>query len=112
MAQIQNVPVWYKGEQHQANQFMLYSIGDNLLDSATFSYQLIELIITPAWEESIVDENGDIVVIVHPEEQSSQTLLKSELSINGADYILWDTEVDANAWIYQWAAGKLNLTII
>lgn len=112
MAQIQPVPVWYKGEQHQANQFTLYSIGDNLLDSATFSYQLIELIIIPAWEESVVDENGDIVIIVHPEQQSSQTLLKSELSINSVDYALWDAEIDANAWIYQWAADKLNLTIV
>lgn len=112
MANITPVPVWYKGEQHQANQFTLYSIGDNLVDSATFSYQLIELIITPAWEESIVDENGDITIIEHPEEQFSETLLKSELFINSVDYALWDAEIDANAWIYNWAASKLNLTII
>jgi len=93
MANITPVPVWYQGEQHNANVFTLYSKGDNLIDSAIFQYQLIE--------EIIVDE-----------QTNSQTLLIGELSINGGDYALWDAEVDANAWIYNWAASKLNLTII
>lgn len=93
MANIQPVAVWYQGEQHNANVFTLYSTGDNLIDSASFKYQLIE--------EIVVDE-----------QTSSQTLLMGELSINGEDYALWDAEVDANAWIYNWAASKLNLTII
>lgn len=93
MANITPVSVWYQGEQHNANVFTLYSKGDNLLDSAVFQYQLIE--------EITVDE-----------QISSQTLLIGELSINGADYELWDAEIDANQWIYNWAASKLNLTII
>ena len=93
MANIQPVPVWYQGEQHNANIFTLYSTGDNLLDAAIFRYQLIE--------EIVVDE-----------QTNSQTLLMGELSINGADYEQWDAEVDANEWIYNWAASKLNLTII
>lgn len=94
MANITPVPVWYQGEQHNANVFTLYSTGDNLLDSATFRYQLIE------------------EIVISPEETKSQTLLMGELSINGDDYALWDAEVDANQWIYNWAASKLNLTII
>ena len=94
MANITPVPVWYQGEQHNANVFTLYSNGDNLLDSATFRYQLIE------------------EIIISSEEINSQTLLIGELSINGADYDLWDAEIDANQWIYNWAASKLNLTII
>jgi hypothetical protein len=94
MANITPTAVWYQGEQHDANVFTLYSTGDNLLDAATFKYQLIE------------------EIIISPEEQSSQTLLIGELSINGADYELWDAEVDANAWIYNWAASQLNLVII
>jgi len=94
MANIQPISTWYQGAEHEANVFTLYSTGDNLLDSATFKYQLIELI------------------VISPEEQTSQTLLSGELSINGADYAQWDAEVDANAWIYNWAAGKLNLVII
>jgi hypothetical protein len=94
MAQIQPISTWYQGAERQANIFSLYSTGDNLIDSATFKYQLIELI------------------IISPEEQSSQTLVTGELSINGADYAQWDAEIDANAWIYQWAANQLNLVLI
>lgn len=94
MANIQPISTWYQGAEHQANVFSLYSTGDNLLDSATFRYQLIE------------------EIIISPEEINSQTLLMGELSINGADYEQWDAEIDANAWIYNWAASKLNLTII
>jgi hypothetical protein len=94
MAQIQPIKTWFKGEERQANVFSLYSTGDNLIDSATFKYQLIELI------------------IISPDEQSSQTLINGELAINGVDYEQWDAEVDANAWIYQWAANQLNLVLI
>jgi len=51
------ITTWYKGTQRQANIFTLYSTGDNLLNYATFQYQLIELI-------------GII-----PEEHTSQTLI-------------------------------------
>ena len=94
MANITPVQVWYKGEQHNANVFTLYSKGDNLIDSAVFQYQLIE------------------EIVVSPEQTNSQTLLIGELSINGSDYAQWDAEVDANQWIYQWAASKLGLVII
>jgi hypothetical protein len=94
MANIQPISTWYQGEEHQANVFTLYSTGDNLIDAATFQYQLIELI------------------VISPEEQTSQTLITGELVINGTAYAEWDAEVDANAWIYNWAAGQLNLTII
>lgn len=94
MAEIQPVTTWYKGAEHQANIFTLYSTGDNLIDAATFRYQLIELI--------VIDQDN----------QTSQTLLSDELSINGQDYINWDSSVSANEWIYNWAADKLGLTII
>jgi len=94
MAQIQPITTWFKGEEHQANVFNLYSTGDNLIDSATFQYQLIELI------------------VISPEEQTSQTLIVGELVINGDDYALWDAEINANEWIYNWAADQLNLTIV
>jgi hypothetical protein len=93
MANIQPISTWYQGATHQANVFSLYSTGDNLIDSATFKYQLIELI------------------IISPEEQNSQTLVSGEIAINGQDYIDWDTSVSANEWIYNWAANKLGLTI-
>ena len=90
MANIQPVSIWYKGEQKTANVFTLYSIYDNLTDNATFKYNLI------------FDNGVD----------GSLILLVDDISISGADYALWDAEIDANAWIYNWAASKLNLTII
>jgi len=94
MAQIQPITTWFQGQQRQANVFSLFGQGDNLIDSASFKYQLIELI------------------IVSPDEQSSQTLVSGELSINGDDYADWNASTDANAFIYDWAAQKLNLTIL
>ena len=89
MAQIQLVQVWYEGNQLEANVFNCYLSYDNLIDSATIRYQLIKL-----------------------DEQSSQTLVSGELSINGDDYESWNASTDANAFIYDWAATKLNLTIV
>jgi hypothetical protein len=94
MANIQPVSVWYQGNTHQVNVFTLYSDGDNLIDSASFQYQLIELI------------------VISPEEQNSKTLIVGELSITGQDYIDWDSSTSANDWIYNWAATQLNLVLI
>jgi hypothetical protein len=107
MAQIQPVSTWYQGATHQANVFSCYSSGDNLIDSATIKYQLIEEIIIPEHEETV-----DGIVVIIPEQINSQTLLMSEISINGQDYIDWDSSVSANEWIYNWAADQLGLTII
>lgn len=94
MAQIQPISTWFQGSQHQANVFSLYGQSDNLKDSASFLYQLIELI------------------IITPEDQNSQTLINGIITISGADYEQWNTETDANAWIYDWAATQLNLVLI
>ncbi len=94
MAQIQPISTWFQGAEHQANVFSLYSTGDNLIDSATFQYQLIE------------------EIVISTEEIKSQTLIVGQLAINGADYAQWDLEPDANAWIYNWAADQLGLVII
>lgn len=94
MAYIQPVTTWFQGLEQEANVFTLYSTGDNLIDTATFQYQLIQ------------------ETIISPEEIKSQILIISVLTISGADYAQWDLEPDANAWIYQWAADQLNLTII
>jgi hypothetical protein len=93
MANIQPVQTWFQGAEHEANVFSLYSTGDNLIDSAVFQYQLIEEIIIET-------------------EIKSQTLIVGQLAINGADYAQWDAEIDANAWIYNWAADQLGLVII
>jgi hypothetical protein len=94
MANIQPITTWYQGAEHQANIFSLYLTGDNLIDSASFQYQLIE------------------EIVISPDEINSQTLITGQLAINGADYAQWDAEIDANQWIYNWAASQLGLVII
>lgn len=94
MAQIQPVQVWYQGEERQASIFNLISNYDNLKDTATFQYQLIE------------------IVTISPEQENSNVININYLTINGADYQQWDAEVDANSWVYQWAANQLNLVLI
>jgi hypothetical protein len=94
MAQIQPVQVWYQGEQHEATIFNLISNYDNLKDTATFQYQLIE------------------IIAISPGQQNSNVLTINYLTINGAEYAQWNAEIDANAWIYQWAANQLNLILI
>ena len=93
MAQIQPVQVWYQGEQKQATVFNLYTNFSNNKDSANFQYQLIEVIITP-------------------DSQNSNVLIIGYLTINGFDYEAWNTSPDADVFIYQWAAQKLNLVLI
>jgi hypothetical protein len=111
MAQIQPISTWFQGAEHQANVFNLYCSGDNLIDSATFKYQLIELIVIPESESLIDDEDGTSHTVINPEQQTSQTLVTGELSINGTEYADWDLSISANEWIYQWAVDKLGLII-
>jgi hypothetical protein len=96
MAQIQPVTTWYQGLERQATIFSLYGNGNNLITfgSASFQYQLIE------------------EIVISPNEVNSQTLVTGQLTINGADYEAYNLAPDANAFIYDWAATKLNLVLI
>jgi hypothetical protein len=96
MAQIQPISTWYQGEERQATIFSLYGNGNNITSfgSASFQYQLIE------------------EIVISPDEKNSQTLVTGQLSINGADYEAYNLAPDANVFIYQWAADKLNLVLI
>lgn len=90
---IQPITTWFNGEPQTASNFTLISINDNFTTSAVLYYEL---------QKEIVD--GDSV--------SYENLITANLDINGQDYQDWSVEPDANTWIYNWAAGKLNLTII
>jgi hypothetical protein len=114
MAQIQPVKTWFQGKQREATIFTIYGHYNNLIafGSASFRYQLIEMILIPETESTIVDENGEPQTIVNPEQQTSQTLVTDEFTINGDDYEAWTNSSDSNHWIYNFAANKLGLTII
>ena len=90
---IQPITTWFNGEPQTASNFTLISINDNFTSSAVLYYEL---------QKEIVD--GDSV--------SYENLITANLDINGQDYQDWSVEPDANTWIYNWAAGKLNLVLI
>jgi len=92
---IQPITTWFNGEPQTASNFTLRSIADDFTLSAVLYYEL---------QKEIVTEGSDVV--------SYENLITANLDINGQDYKDWSATPDANTWIYNWAATKLNLTII
>lgn len=87
---IKPVIIWANGQSQNANLFSMISISDNLLDTATFYYQLlaIDTTVEPATETQLAQGN---------------------LTLGPSEYHNWD---GSNEWIINWAAEKLNLEII
>lgn len=86
MKQIQPLTLWVNGQQKTATLFSLISINDNLLDSATFYWQLLDA-------DSVKLQDGN-------------------LTMDAADYAVWSSAQDVNLAAYQWAASKLNITLV
>jgi hypothetical protein len=85
MKQIQPIQIWVNGQQKTATQFSLIIINDNLLDSATFYWQLLDA-------DSVKLQDGN-------------------LTMDAADYAVWSSTQDINQSAYDWAANKLNITL-
>jgi len=85
MKQIQPIQIWVNGQQQTATVFNLIIINDNLLNSATFYWQLLD-----SAEVKLQDGN---LTMVEPQ------------------YDQWGTSSDVNQWAYEWAATQLNLTL-
>lgn len=85
---INPVSIWSNGKSENANLFSMISISDNLLDTATFYYQLLasDTTVEPATETQLTQGN----LILGPDEYST-----------------WD---GSNDWIMNWGATQLNLT--
>jgi hypothetical protein len=81
MKTISPVSVWYNGSTVSADKFRLICISNNLVDTASYFYELI------FGEDSVVSGNLNMV---------------------GGEY---STSISNNG-AYNWAAGKLGLTII
>lgn len=90
MKQIQPVGIWVNGQLVNANYFQLLCTNDNLTNMATFFFRLFA---------NELDQNGN-------------TLASGQLTMDGQDYIDYSSSPDSNSFAYNWAAGKLNLTII
>ena len=91
MKTIQAVNVWINGQVKIATKFDLNIVYDNLESSATFQYQLLEVILDPDGLEY------------------TSAVAQGNLLMDGQQYQDWD---DSNDGAYDWAAQQLNLTII
>jgi hypothetical protein len=85
MKQIQPIQIWVNGQQQTATLFSLIIINDNLSNSATFYYQLLD---------------ADAV-----------NLADGNLTMSEPTYDQWGTSTDVNQWAYEWAATQLNITL-
>ena len=86
MKQIQPISIWVNGQQQTATVFNLIIINDNLLNSATFYWQLLD-----SAEIKLADGN---------------------LTMGEPTYDQWGTSSDVNQWAYEWAATQLNITLV
>jgi hypothetical protein len=85
MKQIQPFTLWVNGQNQTATLFSLIIINDNLSNSATFYWQLLD-----ADASKLADGN---LTMVEPQ------------------YDQWGTQSDVNQWAYEWAATELNITL-
>lgn len=85
MKQIQPIQIWVNGQQKTATLFSMYIVNDNLLNSATFNYSLLD---------------ADAI-----------SLTSGNLTIGEPDYDVWGASGDINLAAYQWAATQLNITL-
>jgi len=86
MKQIQPIQIWVNGQQQTATLFSLIIINDNLTNSATFYYQLLD---------------ADAV-----------KLTDGNLTMGEPDYDVWGSTADVNQAAYDWAASKLSITLV
>lgn len=86
MKQIQPFSLWVNGQQVTATLFNLIIINDNLTNSATFYWQLLDA-------DAVKLQDGN-------------------LTISEPDYDVWNSAQDVNLAAYQWAASKLNIILV
>jgi hypothetical protein len=86
MKQIQPFTLWVNGQQATATLFSLIIINDNLSSSATFYWQLLDA--------------------------DASKLADGNLTMTEPDYGVWSSSQDVNLSAYQWAASKLNITLV
>ena len=94
MKTIQPITIWANGHPTEANKLNLKLIADNLLDSATFYYELLNY------------TQKEVNVMLGETEYTSLT--EGNLTIEGEDYSNWN---GGNNEIYTLCATKLNLIL-
>jgi hypothetical protein len=86
MKAIQPVTIWVNGETKQGVWLNAYIINDNLLDSATFYWNILDV--------------------------TELQLAQGNLTISGQSYIDWNANPDINDDAYLWISLQLGLTLI
>jgi len=94
MKTIQPIQIWANGHPTEANKLNLKLIADNLLDSATFYYELLNY------------TQKEVNVMLG--ETECIKLTEGNLTIEGEDYLNWN---GGNDEIYTLCATKLNLIL-
>ena len=95
--QISPINVWVNGTSKEAQYLQVTGINDNYESSATNYWQMFTM---------NVDAEGV--------ESMGEAVASGNLTIDSEDYIEWGNvpAMSVNAWIYDWVAEQLNLTII
>ena len=95
--EIQPVSIWNNGDVKVAQYLQVTCINDNYESSATNYWQLFT---------QTQDEEGNPT--------KGEQVAQGNLTIDGQDYINWGDQpaMAINAWIYNWTATKINITII
>lgn len=95
--QISPVTIWANGTSKDAEYLQVTGINDNYESSATNYWALFT---------KVVDGEGV--------ESQGEQVAQGNLVIQAQDYIDWGNQpaMAINAWIYNWVAEQLNLTII
>ena len=124
---IQAISSWQNGQEKLGTEFNLRIINDNLLDSASFYYNICSeevshiatnIIAPPSILTTILDgvetetEVPEVTENVKIVTTYAQQLVDGNLSISGQDYQDWGKATDINLWAYEWAAAKLNLVLV
>lgn len=86
MKEIQPVAIWYNGQIIEGTIFNMVSISDNLINNATFYWQIFS--------------------------SSNLQLGQGNLTMDGTDYTTYSSSPSSNDFAYSWGAGKLNLTLV
>ena len=92
MVNIDPIVIWKNGNNITCNILQVH-IKDNCKDRSDVFYAL-------GYKSDIDNET---TIVMH---------MNGGLTILGAEYQNWTNDPDSNAWIYNWAAEKLNLTIL
>lgn len=92
---IQPIQLWVNGEIKTANFIIVSIVYDDLKNTATFYYQIIDQVLN--------SETGNL---------ENYILISGNCYITGDNYDVWGATDDINFAAYQYVCSQLNITLI